>query len=1626
MKELIRRLTRRGAGSAPDGAVAPQAIPEGGLPTEPEPGATTETPPLKPPPDLPLFFMLSHLDDDGPVRLDGVKLGVCEVMGLEIDEPKLGAFAGALNALDFPAQLLVRQHPPRLERLRENLKQAQPADLPPQTRAASESLRRLLSDLEARDGILDRRFYAVCEFARVDDLRGLLARAGLAVHPLRGRQLRMFLVAAALGGSPAEFDEETPVEVEIGRRDMRVGDRLVRSLHLGRWPRSLAPGFLQGLMAAGAPMDLSVHVGPIPTEQAARTLEWQKVRFESAQSLSLKRGRTMSPEAEIALEDITRLRDEVQRGRERLFHSSLSVTLHAKDEASLREMTQRAKAHFAATLGKLDNLAFRQREGLLSTLPLALNAVAEWRSLDTSSIARLFPFSPPDMDTRSGTLYGIDMRACSPVVYDPWDGTHLNANTAVLARSGSGKSFATKLGVLRGITRGITAYVIDPEGEYADMARAAGGRVLSPGVPGEGMNPFVIDKGDSEEMLQRIGSLSRLIEVMVGESLGADRRASLDHALAGYYARPRERTGFRDFYTHLQESEAGDPDLARLLRPFATGSLRHLLSDEGDDLLGNEALVTVFDLHLLEPELRPAAAMVCTETVWAAAAQDPKPRLLVVDEVWSIMQHPEGAAFMVSMAKRARKHRLGLQFITQDVQDLLSEDTSRTITGHSGRALLQNAAFKLLLQQDAAAISTVGDAFDLPQDLQRWLLSCPRGDGLLLTKGNRFPVRIEATPEETAVIEWTARTPLEKGTTPMKLNPKNILFGGDEDKKSPVLLAVTPPRTGERTLLGVENLLQSIAVPEPFSLELAGDMDGVTLMARCLDDQVVRGQLAAHYPQARIRNVDPGDDPLRLGEGEQAWSITLRADGPEYVPLRTFRDDDLLDPGSDPLIALMGALSALNEGERVVARLMLRSLGPDWSQAHMDKAHKRPGMEPREPAYTFQTKPLQMDGITMAVLGIGALAALKGYLWVQDGEIWKAALLGVGTALGLAAGGWAWWRWKKARNRVEDPILIQEKVSRIAFDAEIQVTAVLPDDTGQQRAGELLGPVAAAYRHFDNPAGARFKVDKVRPVAPDPSLLHPAGPGLFGRRSVLGVREVAALWHPPGAGDETPLVERSGSKGLIPSARGIRGGALVGDTTAGKPMPVHFPEDLLRRHHLYVARTRMGKSTLMHHIAVHKMREKAEGRDGDAIVVIDPHTDLVDGILEHVPDSLTDRVRLIDLSDESRSPGINLLDTRVFSDRDRTADSVVRVAKGLWEQWGPRMQSILEQTVKTLHEANEHPETDENEQHTILDGLRLLSNDPYRNAVLAKVSDPYLLEWWARDFGSWHRQYKAEALAPVQTRLSYYASSKRARAILGQRRSTIDIRETILDGGVLLVSTSQGTVGRDVAALVGASLLNLVDAVIREQGSVSLRERRGALVIVDEMQTMPGVDYESMLSELGKFGASFILATQSLAKLDDLSRTMRDTLLANVGCLAVFQVAGNDARTLVWELGKDRVTEEDIVSLPVHHCYVRATVGKERMDAFSMEVRKPEGGDRDRADRIRRASSAYTVSAQQLAYAEAEGHGRVEEFRKGVEVLSETGPREEEKKTPHGPERWKRTSRRKAQRKERPDEDHRQ
>ena len=200
----------------------------------------------KPPPPLSLFFMLSHLEDDGPVRLDGVKLAVLEVMGLELDEPKLGAFAGSLNALDFPVQLLVRQHPPVLQNLRNTLAQAQPDDLPQQTRDAADSLGRLLTTLENQGG---HPGPALLRRVRTQPRRRAAGPADPG-GPGSIPPYRQFPQAAAAGLGPGRLprrprrDEEW--EVEVNRRDIRIGGHLTRSLHWASGPAPYPPASCRG------------------------------------------------------------------------------------------------------------------------------------------------------------------------------------------------------------------------------------------------------------------------------------------------------------------------------------------------------------------------------------------------------------------------------------------------------------------------------------------------------------------------------------------------------------------------------------------------------------------------------------------------------------------------------------------------------------------------------------------------------------------------------------------------------------------------------------------------------------------------------------------------------------------------------------------------------------------------------------------------------------------------------------------------------------------------------------------------------------------------------------------------------------------------------------------------------------------------------------------------------------------------------------------------------------------------------------------------------------------------------------------------------------------------------------
>ena len=182
------------------------------------------------------------------------------------------------------------------------------------------------------------------------------------------------------------------------------------------------------------------------------------------------------------------------------------------------------------------------------------------------------------------------------------------------------------------------------------------------------------------------------------------------------------------------------------------------------------------------------------------------------------------------------------------------------------------------------------------------------------------------------------------------------------------VLSVTASRTEERSLSGVENFLRAVGAPEPFALEIVGDAAGVSLLVRCREGSYVRQQLDAHYRHAQVDEVSPEDDPLRLGEGERAWSTALRLQGPEYLPLRTFDDDHLREPGSDPLISVIGALSGLEPGERVVSRLSLTSLGQEWSRPHQDKLYRRQQAEAAPSTQTAQYQAETRKAMHMSIL----------------------------------------------------------------------------------------------------------------------------------------------------------------------------------------------------------------------------------------------------------------------------------------------------------------------------------------------------------------------------------------------------------------------------------------------------------------------------------------------------------------------------------------------------------------------------------------------------------------------------------------------------------------------------------
>jgi len=494
-------------------------------------------------------------------------------------------------------------------------------------------------------------------------------------------------------------------------------------------------------------------------------------------------------------------------------------------------------------------------------------------------------------------------------------------------------------------------------------------------------------------------------------------------------------------------------------------------------------------------------------------------------------------------------------------------------------------------------------------------------------------------------------------------------------------------------------------------------------------------------------------------------------------------------------------------------------------------------------------------------------------------------------------------------------------------------------------------------------------------------------------RYLLNARELAALWHLPAGDADIPMLERTRARLLLAPTLPLATGYQIGASMhAGYTVPVCLPPEALRHNTLLVAKTGKGKSSLLHHLACAALTEDARTpipaatraaastggtnaigvpaaaaahylsvRDQGhrmGLVVVDPHGDLVTRLLGCVPAARREEAVLVDLADTACPVALNPLDALLGRDRDKAVESLLHILAQIWARfWGPRMQNALEYALKTLYEANEaliaaDPQNGPDQQFTLLDVAPILSAPGFRRDVLALVRDQALHTWWTHYYKPLDPRLQLEIINPVLTKMAAFSGSRVARRIVGQGRSTLDLVEIVREGKVLLVNTAKGVVGADTATLVGATLLGALQVSLEEQAQLAPEARRRFLVVVDEFQSILGVDYAAMLSELRKFGGTFALATQALAHLDALDPTLRPTVLANVDALYAFAVSADDARTLTRELD-EAVDVTDLINQDDYTCYAKLTLQGKRLPVFSLTLDLPGSGDDDQARQIR-------------------------------------------------------------------------
>jgi type IV secretory pathway VirB4 component len=513
-----------------------------------------------------------------------------------------------------------------------------------------------------------------------------------------------------------------------------------RTLAVTGYPREVGPGWLEPLLDHPGPIDVALHLHPLPAAVAAERLRRQLARLESSQRLEVAHGRLQDPQLAAAAEDAQELAGRLARGEGQLFRVGLYVTIRGHTQAALEAETARVQGLLASLLLDAHPTTFRAWQGWVSTLPVGLDRLGLHRTMDTAAAAAAFPFASADLPLppdAAGVLVGTNPATRGLVCWDRW--AQPNYNQVVLARSGAGKSYLAKLEALRWLYQGVQVLVVDPEHEYQRLADAVGGITLRLGAPGVHLNPLDLG-GEPDALTRRALFTHTLVPVLVGEPLTSAASAALDRAAVAAYSGkgitsdPRTHRRPAPLLADLAHALERDPDpagpaLAARLGPSVTGSFRGLFEQPTSTRPDGHLLV--FSLRELPEELKGVGTLLALDALWRTVS-DPtsrRRRLVVVDEAWTLAHQPAGARFLYRLAKSARKHRCGLSVVTQDAADLLASDL--------GQAVVANAATQILLGQAPQAIDQLTGAFALTGGERQRLLAARVGEGLLAGPGGQ-------------------------------------------------------------------------------------------------------------------------------------------------------------------------------------------------------------------------------------------------------------------------------------------------------------------------------------------------------------------------------------------------------------------------------------------------------------------------------------------------------------------------------------------------------------------------------------------------------------------------------------------------------------------------------------------------------------------------------------------------------------------------------------------------------------------------------------------------------------------------------------------------------------------------